>query len=157
MRHPDNLLWSSLMLRINRPFAVALAALSLATSPGARTEAPETVATEEGALRAVARRIDAFNAHDIDAYIEAHAENLAIYDYPDRQIASQREHLRRIFGPELARGEGSVEVRGQWVLGNVVVSEEYLRRINRTEHLIIVYTVENGLISQYRLIQGRAE
>jgi putative hydrolase of HD superfamily len=142
------------MLRMNRSFAAALAALSLAGLPGAQAQVSQPVATEEGARMAVARRIDAFNAHDIDAYVAAHAENLGIYEYPDRQLASQREHLRRIFGPGLERGEGSVDVLGQWVLGNVVVSEEILKRPGRTEHLIILYTVENGLIAEYRLIEG---
>lgn len=110
--------------------------------------------TEQAALAAVARRIDGFNAHDLDAYVAAHAEDVGIYVYPDRRLASERDHLARVFGPQLA---GSIDVREQWAVGPVVASDEQLTDGGVTEHIIGIYTVDNGLISEVRLIEEESE
>jgi len=112
---------------------------------------------EQSALAAVRRSIDGFNAHDVDAYVGAHAANVGIYVYPDRLLALESAHLRRIFGPQLARGEGAVEVQGQWVQGNVVVTDELLTSNGVTEHVIVVHTVEAGVITSIRLIEEESQ
>jgi hypothetical protein len=114
-------------------------------------------ATEQSALAAVARSIDGFNAHDVDAYVGAHAADVGIYVYPDRLLALESAHLRRIFGPQLARGEGAVEVQGQWVQGNVVVTDELLTSNGVTEHVTVVHTVDDGAITSIRLIEEESQ
>lgn len=109
---------------------------------------------EQAALDVVARRIAAYNAHDIDAYLATHAELVQIYEYPDDRIGEGRNHLKRIFEPQFARGAGRIEVRGQFVLGNIVVSRESATVDNKTEQLITIYQVENQQIVSYRLIES---
>jgi hypothetical protein len=93
---------------------------------------------EQAALEVVARRIAAYNTHDIDAYLAAHAELVQIFEYPDDRIGEGRNHLKRIFGPQFARGAGRIEVRGQLVLGNTVVSRESATVDNKVEQLITI-------------------
>ena len=110
-------------------------------------------AAERSALSAVARSIDGFNAHDLDAYLAAFAEDVGVYVFPDLQRGAERAHLERIFGPSFERGEGAIEVRGQWVTGNVVVTDEVMSGGGASERIIVIHTVEDGVISEYRLIE----
>jgi hypothetical protein len=135
-----------------------IASLRLIGSPreDAAGGAAHVSAREQAALAAVARAVDGFNAHDVDAYLAAFAEDLRIYVYPERRLAQERAHLARIFGPSLARGEGAVDVRGRWVLGNVVVTDELRTGEGASERVVVVYTVEDGVIAEYRLIEAES-
>lgn len=112
-------------------------------------------AVERAALAAVARRIDSYNRHDVEAYLAAHHEKVQIYEYPDKVAGRGRSHLRRIFAPLLERGIGSVRVRNQTVIANTVISEEYVAYGgNGEQHVVALYTVEDDLITSYRLIES---
>ena len=109
---------------------------------------------KSNALDVVALRIAAYNSHDIDSFLAAHAEQVQIYEYPDKKIGEGRAHLRRIFEPQFAEGLGSVDVKGQFVIGNNVVSHEIVTVEGRIENLVIIYTVENGEITSFRLLES---
>ena len=109
---------------------------------------------KSNALDVVALRIAAYNSHDIDSFLAAHAEQVQIYEYPDKKIGEGRAHLRRIFEPQFAEGLGSVDVKGQFVVGNNVASHEVVTVDGRIENLVIIYTVENGEITSYRLLES---
>ena len=109
---------------------------------------------KSNALDVVALRIVAYNSHDIDSFLAAHAEQVQIYEYPDKKIGEGRAHLRRIFEPQFAQGLGSVDVKGQFVIGNKVASHEVVTVDGRIENLVIIYTVENGEIVSYRLLES---
>ena len=114
---------------------------------------PEDELATSTALDAVKRRIDAFNKHDLDSYLNAHHENVRIYEYPEELIGEGRSHLRRIFGPLLEEGIGSIDVVYQAVVDRTVVSEEILNYGEAPIHIVVVYTVENNVISGLRLIE----
>ncbi len=130
----------------------------LPTVGSAESDGPETSSTpsavEQAALDKVAQRIAGYNSHDIDAFLAAHAEEVQIYEYPDRKIGVGREHLQRIFGPQFALGQGHVEVQQQIAIGNRVISYEYATIDQEVERLVVVYTVENGEITSFRLIES---
>jgi len=111
---------------------------------------PEEVAV----LNVVALRIAAYNAHNIESFVTAHAENVQIYEFPEKKIGEGRAHLKRIFGPQFARGAGLIQVKGQFVIGDKVVSQELVTIDNVTERIIAIYTVENGVINSVRLIES---
>lgn len=125
-------------------------------------QAGETVAedkantpTERAALAAVAKRIDGFNSYNLAAYLAAHQENVRIYEYPDKAIGDGRSHLKRIFGPLLEQGIGRIDVQKQVAIANTVVSEENISYGgDEVRHIVAIYTVHDGLISSYRLIES---
>ncbi|MEO0813110.1 MAG: hypothetical protein AAFY60_09630, partial [Myxococcota bacterium] len=50
----------------------------------ASPQAPERLTSiEESALDVVRRRTDAYNAHDIDAFIATYAPSVRVYEYPE--------------------------------------------------------------------------
>ena len=86
----------------------------------------DTTASEKAVMTVVAKRIDGYNNHDVNAYLAAHDEYLEIYEYPDKSIGNGRSHLNKIFRPMLEQGIGKIIVKHQTVIGNTVVSEEYV-------------------------------
>lgn len=108
---------------------------------------------DQRALAAVAKRISGYNAHDLDAFLAAHAEQVAIFEYPEKRIGTGRDHLEFVFADQFARGHGYIEVLHQIVVGNRVISHEHITIDTRVERLVVVYTVEAGAISAFRLIE----
>lgn len=143
-----------------RFIVIAALLLSMVAGRGAvadeRNPEADLVLSESGqvALDAVARRIAGYNAHDIEAFLAAHAEQVGIYEFPEQQIGVGHAHLRWIFTPQFERGLGHVEVLGQFVIGNRVISHEYITIGDEIERLVTVYTVTDGLISSFRLIEA---
>ncbi|MEO1228463.1 MAG: nuclear transport factor 2 family protein [Myxococcota bacterium] len=106
-----------------------------------------------GPLLTVQRRIEAFNRHDLEAYLATHHPEVDIIRYPDTLLGRGRAHLRRIFGPNLEAGEGTIETVDQTVIGSTVISEERLRLGGRTEHLVVLYSVAADQIRTMRLVE----
>ena len=107
-----------------------------------------------GPLAVVAKRIDGFNNHDLDAYLAAHHEDVLIFEYPDIAIGKGRSHLKRIFGPLFDQKIGSIEVQHQVAIADVVVSEEFVNYGGDVSlHIVAIYSVENGMISSFRLVE----
>lgn len=110
-------------------------------------------AVEQRALAVVARRIDAYNAHDIETFLLAHAEDVQIIEYPDKRIGTGRSHLEWIFGPQFEQGLGSIEILYQTAIGNTIISHERISIGDDIETLVAIYTVENSVIVAVRLIE----
>lgn len=110
---------------------------------------------ERNALAAVARRIDGYNEHDLAAYLSAHHEDVQIYEYPDKLIGRGRVHIERIFGPLLEQGLGHITVKHQTVVANTVISEEYVSFGGPgVQHIVVLYTIADGLIESFRLVEA---
>ncbi|MFK7831271.1 MAG: nuclear transport factor 2 family protein [Congregibacter sp.] len=115
----------------------------------------DVTAVEEAALAAVAQRIDGYNQHNVDAYLAAHDVDLEIYEYPDKSIGKGRAHLKKIFGPMLEKGVGRIVVNYQTAVGNKVVSDEHVSYGGPgLQHIVAIYTVEDGLIVSVRLVES---
>ena len=142
------------------PSALVLAAsvFVFASSPAWNSVTVEhvsetTSADESTALDVVRRRTAAYNAHDIEAFLATYGENVRIYEYPDRLLGEGKDRMRRIFGPQFADDDGLIVVHAQHALENVVVSDETVTFYGNTEHNIGLYTIEDGLIVEVRLIE----
>ncbi len=134
-------------------FIYAVAPALPLSSAHADTADQDRSAREAAALKVVAKRNDAVNANDIEAFLAAYHPDFRIYQYPDRFLGEGTARMRDIFGPLFAAGEAAVSVHGQMVLDHTVVSRETLVLNGMPEDLISIYTVDNGLISEVRLIE----
>ena len=103
---------------------------------------------------AVNQRISAFNNHQLDAYLAAHSQDVAIFEFPNKRIGTGRAHLTKIFGPQLKQKRGSIVVEHQVVIGESVVSQELVDfGFGDPERLVAVYTVEGGEITTIHLVE----
>lgn len=134
-----------------------VAGLCLTTIGGglvAADEPPSAPPPASTASAIVARRIDAFNRHDLDAYLEVHHPKVEIFRYPDRVLGTSRAHLRKIFGPAMRNEHGRIETAGQFVLGDTVISNEFLTLAGTREHYVAIYRIVDGQIVAIRLIES---
>lgn len=108
---------------------------------------------EQAALEIVQKRTAAYNAHDIDAFIATYADNVRIYEYPDKFLGEGTERMRAIFGPQFAENDGEIVVHRQHALEHTVISDETVTFYGTTEHNIGIYMVKGGLITEVRLVE----
>ena len=136
---------------------IAASVFMVAGSPARKSIAKDyesvTISAEIAALAVVAQRTAAYNDHDIDEFLKTYDENVRIYEYPDRLLGEGTDRMRRIFGPQFAANDGSIIVHAQHALENVVISDETVSFYGTTEHNIGIYTIEDGLIVEVRLIE----
>ena len=141
--------------------ATVLAACSGATDPastvasqqGTLAEHAPLTPAEQSALDVVARRTAAYNAHDIEAFLATYHQDLLVYEYPDKLLGQGTDRMRNIFGPQFAENDGTIVVHSRHALENVVLSDETVTFYGKTEHNVGIYTVEDGLIVEVRLIE----
>lgn len=141
--------------------SIGIAACSAAEDPasgnagqqGTLAEHAPLTSAEQSALAVVARRTAAYNAHDIDAFLATYHEDLLVYEYPDNLLGEGTDRMRNIFGPQFADNDGEIVVHSRHALENVVLSDETVTFYGKTEHNIGIYTVEDGLIVEVRLIE----
>lgn len=139
------------MKRARLALLVPVLLLSCAMTPA---PASRVASAEEAAAHAVVtRRVAAYNAHDIEAFLATYADDVRIYIYPERLLGTGRERMRRIFGPQFARGDGQVAVRSQYALDDKIVSVEDVTIAGSVERNIAIYTVTAGHIAEVRLIE----
>ncbi|MBB2200797.1 GNAT family N-acetyltransferase [Gluconacetobacter tumulisoli] len=100
----------------------------------------------------VQRQLDAYNARDIDAFMQYWAEDCRYYEFPDRLLAHgaaeiRERHLARFQEPNL---HGRLVNR--MVVANMVVDHETVTRTFPDGageiDVVAIYEIENGLIAR---------
>lgn len=104
-----------------------------------------------GAVSLVERQLDAYNAHDLVAFIGCYAEDVKIFRLPAKEPAmagrlalAQFYATQRFNLPEL-----HADIVNRIVLGNKVIDHEAIRGLNPGEvvEVVAVYEIAEGLIS----------
>jgi uncharacterized protein (TIGR02246 family) len=106
----------------------------------------------------VQRQLDAYNARDIERFIESWAPDAQYSEHPASLLASGREairarHVERFREPNL---HGKLVKR--MVMGNKVVDQESVTRTfpegTGNIEVIAIYEIDNGLIAKAWFIMG---
>ena len=67
-------------------------------SPSSESVSPAQGEEPSSAEQIVRLQYDAYNRHDLDAFVAAHAPNVRAYSYPDSLLFEGRDSLRARFG-----------------------------------------------------------
>ena len=115
---------------------------------------PPTGAKEEqssAAERVVQKQADAYNRHDLEAFVALHAPNVRFYRYPDSLVfqghAALRERFDRLFA---AAPRVHATTDDRMVHGDFVVWKETATDLpgGKTDTQIFLWEVHNGLITK---------
>jgi hypothetical protein len=68
--------------------------------------------SEKGVLAVVNARMDAYNAHDLGAFMALYDSEIEIFTYPDVFLGGGLDHLRGLFEPMFTSGNCAVEIVG---------------------------------------------
>lgn len=128
--------------------ATALVGLGTLTMSGACAE--EQVRSP---LETVNLRMEAYNNHDIEAFLSMYSNDIEIYTYPDKKLAQGKEHLRSIFESMFKEESVSVEIHYQLTKDRYVINHETVNYDGSKTEYVSIYEVRKGLITSVRFVR----
>ena len=137
---------------------VLLVLLAAACRPDAPRPETSTAVGEEqpsASERVVRQQYDAYNRHDLDAFVAAHAPDVRFYRYPDSLVLDGRAAVRERFGRLFATApEVHATVDDRMSLGDFVVWKETATGMpgGKTNTAIFVWEVHGGQITRVMVI-----
>lgn len=109
----------------------------------------QTIRTAEEIVQA---QLDAYNARDIDAFVQTYSQQVQILEHPTGNLIMQgRDELREVYTQLFAENpQMHAEVLNRTVFGKFVVDLEYLTgRVNREPfQALAMYEVEDEQITR---------
>jgi hypothetical protein len=132
---------------------VAMALLALACrSPGPDAQTSDASGREPqtAAERVVQQQYEAYNRHDLEAFVGAHAPGVKVYRYPDSLILEGRDALRERFSKLFADApQVHATVEGRITQGDFVVWRETATGLpgGKTNTGVFVWEVHDGQIT----------
>jgi len=112
---------------------------------GVFLNAPDII--KETPEQIVQRQVNAYNARDIEAFLDTYAETIEIFNFPDQPSMKGKEEIRNRFSSMFERVPNLYcEIENRIVLGNKVVNREHVRFGNQYSDVVAIYEVKNGKI-----------
>lgn len=102
------------------------------------------------------RQLNAYNARDIDAFLEPYADDVELYDLPNKLIGKGKDAMRKQYAGMFARTPAlHCELVNRMVVGNTVVDHERVTSGPGREPVqaVAIYKIENGKIAKVYFTQ----
>lgn len=102
----------------------------------------------------VQAQLEAYNARDIDKFLEPYAEDVEVYDYPDQLRYVGKETMRKNYDsffrstPDLY-----CELKNRIMIGDKVIDEESVTANGRIFHAVAIYEIKNGKITKVMFVR----
>ncbi len=102
---------------------------------------------EDSPSKIVQKQLDAYNARDIDAFLDTYSENVKLYTFPNQLLSEGKTAMENQYGsffentPDL-----HCIIKNRIVIGNKVIDEELVTANGSTESAVAIYEVANGKI-----------
>ena len=132
----------------------AVAAILMGVVPGGSAQEAKS-STKAGdpprspAERVVQAQVEAYNRHDIEAFLKTYSAEVKVFDFPDKLRFSGLEAMRERYG-KLFKSEPAptVKIAKRIVQGDHVIDhEEVSRGAERQLTAVAIYRVEGGKIT----------
>lgn len=100
------------------------------------------------------RQLNAYNLRNIEAFLEPYADDVEIYDYPDKLQFKGKEIMRKGYSDMFNRVPNlHCQLVGRIVQGNVVIDKERVQFGDKLIEAVAIYHIENGKIKKVYFIQ----
>ncbi|SOD80016.1 amidohydrolase family protein [Spirosoma fluviale] len=102
------------------------------------------------------RQLNAYNAHDIEAFLEPYADDIELYDLPNKLIINGKDAMRQDYGKFFTNAPAlHCELVNRMVVGNTVVDHERVTVVagKAPTEAIAIYKIENGKIRKVYFTQ----
>jgi len=104
-------------------------------------------------LEVVNKRMELYNQHNFEAFIELYAADVKIYTYPEKLLATGTDNITSIFKPKFAAKSIKVDIINQMHNGAHVINHEIVTEGNKETKYVSIYEVEDGLIRSVRFVR----
>lgn len=102
----------------------------------------------------VQRQLNAYNARNIDAFMDTYSDDIELYDYPNTLTTKGNATMRKGYEGFFKNVPNLYcEIKKRIVIGNKVIDHEKVRAGTRTLSAVAVYEVENGKIKKVTFIK----
>lgn len=102
----------------------------------------------------VQRQLNAYNARNIDAFMDTYSDDVELYDFPNTLTDKGKANMRKGYEGFFKNATNLYcEIEKRIVIGNKVIDHEKVRAGTRTLRAVAIYEVENGKIKKVTFIQ----
>jgi hypothetical protein len=110
------------------------------------SESPESV---------VQRQLEAYNAHDIDAFMATYSQTIQLLEFPSGKLISEgQETMRARYADVFIKRKPHVDVAPRIVSGNFVIDREKVTISGSDEFFAVaIYEVVDGLIQRVWFVE----
>ena len=109
--------------------------------------------TTPSPLTVVNLRMQAYNNHDLEAFLKTYSEEIEIFTYPDTSLGSGKKHMQNLFEPMFNEGSVSVEIHHQIAKDGYVINHETVTYGDDKTEYVSIYEVRDGLITTVRFVR----
>jgi hypothetical protein len=131
--------------------AVVLVGLIAATGRGQESNkekiAPAGPAVS-GPENVVQEQVEAYNRHDLEAFLKTYSPEIKLYAFPDKELSSGLEAMRESYGKLFKRDPDlKVKIAKRIVQGDCVIDHEEVSGGGRPFTVATIYRVKDGKIT----------
>jgi hypothetical protein len=102
----------------------------------------------------VQRQLDAYNARDINGFMDTYSEDIGLYNFPAELRTQGQLEMRKGYGDYFeSTPDLHAEIKNRIVIGNMVIDEENVTANGNTFRAVAIYEVENGKISKVTFVR----
>ena len=124
----------------------------ITVSPDGRHLALVSEVSPEGIVQ---RQLDAYNARDIDAFMNTYSDDIKLYNFPDQLSTEGKDAMREGYTSFFSNTPDlHCEIKNRIVIGNKVIDEEYLTVNGNHVGAVAIYEVESGKIAKVTFISN---
>ena len=132
------------------PFVQALLMISLSGAfvVGQESKKEESASpTVSRPEKIVQEQLEAYNRHDIDAFLKTYSADIKLYEFPDKEISSGLEAMRKTYGALFERvPDRKAKIAKRIVQGDYVVDHEQVSGGGREFTAVAIYHVKDDKI-----------
>jgi len=101
------------------------------------------------AEQVVQQQLNAYNAHDLEAFLEPYAEDVEIYEFPGKLLSKGKEQMRKDYLFITKVPKLYCRLKNRVVQGNMVIDHEEVSGFGpKPVHAVAIYLIEKGKISK---------
>jgi hypothetical protein len=95
----------------------------------------------------VQRQLNAYNARNIDAFLDTYSDDIEIYNFPDKLVSKGKDAMRKSYGEMFGNLKRlHCKIVDRIVLNNTVIDHEYVNKDDNVVQAIAIYEVKDGKI-----------
>jgi hypothetical protein len=110
---------------------------------------------KDSPLDLVERQLKAYNAKNIDAFLEPYADDVELYEFPDKMVSKGKDAMRKDYeGMFKNIANLHCDIVGRIVQGNIIIDKESISGIGKNKfEATAIYHIEKNKIKKVYFIQ----
>jgi hypothetical protein len=135
---------ASLILLPSLALVGLLGALVSGQEPRKVDSSSPTVSEPE---KIVQEQLEAYNRHDIDAFLKTYSSEIKLYEFPDKELSSGLDAMRETYGKLFEREpDRKAKIARRIVQGDYVIDHEEVSGGGRKLSAVAIYRVKDAKI-----------